>query len=61
VSVNPYKNPGIYGKEYIDAYKGREIYERPPHVFALADGAYRAMKRRAQDTCVVISGRWAGE
>uniref|UniRef100_A0A674DAP4 Myosin IG n=1 Tax=Salmo trutta TaxID=8032 RepID=A0A674DAP4_SALTR len=56
VSVNPYKQMDIYGKEAIDAYRGRELYENPPHLYAVADAAYKAMKRRAKDTCIVISG-----
>ncbi|KAG5264689.1 hypothetical protein AALO_G00256930 [Alosa alosa] len=56
VSVNPYKQMDIYGKEVIDAYRGRELYENPPHLYAVADAAYKAMKRRAKDTCIVISG-----
>ncbi|KAK7071524.1 Unconventional myosin-Id, partial [Halocaridina rubra] len=56
VSVNPYRTVTFYGKEYVSQYKGREIFERPPHVFAIADAAYKAMKRRGQDTCIVISG-----
>ncbi|XP_032094095.1 unconventional myosin-Ig-like [Thamnophis elegans] len=56
VSVNPYKPLSLYGKEAIEHYRGRELYERPPHLYAVADAAYKAMKRRAMDTCVVISG-----
>ena len=56
VSVNPYKDLQIYGPDYIDAYKGREMYERPPHIFAIAEAAYQTMKRSSADTCIVISG-----
>lgn len=56
VSMNPYKQTALYGKEVIEHYRGRELYERPPHLYAVADAAYKAMKRRAKDTCIVISG-----
>ncbi|XP_075444251.1 unconventional myosin-Ig isoform X3 [Ascaphus truei] len=56
VSVNPYRTMDLYGKEMIEHYRGRELYERPPHLYAIADAAYKAMKRRAKDTCIVISG-----
>ncbi|KAL8164684.1 UNVERIFIED_CONTAM: Unconventional myosin-Ig [Gekko kuhli] len=56
VSVNPYRQMELYGKDTIEQYRGRELYERPPHLYAVADAAYKAMKRRAKDTCIVISG-----
>ncbi|XP_029444060.1 unconventional myosin-Ig isoform X2 [Rhinatrema bivittatum] len=56
VSVNPYRLMDLYGKDMIEHYQGRELYERPPHLYAIADAAYKAMKRRAKDTCIVISG-----
>ncbi|XP_063159287.1 unconventional myosin-Ig [Candoia aspera] len=56
VSMNPYKQLELYGKDVIEHYRGRELYERPPHLYAVADAAYKAMKRRAMDTCIVISG-----
>uniref|UniRef100_A0AAX7SU27 Myosin IG n=1 Tax=Astatotilapia calliptera TaxID=8154 RepID=A0AAX7SU27_ASTCA len=56
VSVNPYRQMDIYGKDNIEAYRGRELYENPPHLYAVSDAAYKAMKRRAKDTCIVISG-----
>ncbi|KAM9647791.1 unconventional myosin-Ig isoform 3-T3 [Morphnus guianensis] len=58
VAVNPYRTLELYGPPAVERYRGRELYERPPHLFALADAAYKAMKRRAKDTCIVISGRW---
>ncbi|NWU72774.1 MYO1G protein, partial [Pterocles burchelli] len=56
VAVNPYRALALYGPPAVERYRGRELYERPPHIFALADAAYKAMKRRAKDTCIVISG-----
>lgn len=63
--MNPYQELPLYGPEAIAKYQGRELYERPPHLYAVANAAYRAMKRRSRDTCIVISGTcpmdWAQE
>lgn len=32
------------------------MYECQPHIYALAEAAYKLMKRQSQDTCIVISG-----
>ncbi|XP_018562187.1 myosin-IA isoform X2 [Anoplophora glabripennis] len=56
VSVNPYKTMNIYGQTYVDQYKGRELFENPPHIFAIADASHKVMKQQGRDTCIVISG-----
>jgi len=56
VSVNPYRSIPIYDDQYVQHYKNREMYERPPHIFAVADAAYKTMRRKGKDTCIVISG-----
>ena len=61
VSINPYRPMLIYGKDYVADYQGREMYEREPHIFALADAAYRSMRRTGRDSCIVISGEGEGK
>ncbi|KAK2588539.1 hypothetical protein KPH14_006318 [Odynerus spinipes] len=56
VSVNPYKSTNIYDASNINKYKGRELFENPPHIFAIADASHREMKQQGRDTCIVISG-----
>ena len=45
--VNPYKKLPIYSESLIEAFKGKKRHERPPHVFAIADAAYRSMLQGA--------------
>lgn len=56
VSVNPYKSLPIYSQDVISEYRSRNIYELPPHVYAIADDAYRSMRDHNLDQCVIISG-----
>ncbi|XP_030751648.1 unconventional myosin ID isoform X2 [Sitophilus oryzae] len=56
VSVNPYKTMNIYDQSYVEKYKGRELFENPPHIFAIADASHKVMKQQRKDTCIVISG-----
>lgn len=56
VSVNPYHELDIYNQEVIASYKNVNFYELPPHVYAVADAAYRSMKGENRDQCILISG-----
>lgn len=37
-------------------FSGRELFENPPHIFAIADAVHKEMKQQGRDTCIVISG-----
>eukprot|EP01091_Cochliopodium_minus_P000432 TRINITY_DN1040_c0_g1_i1.p1 TRINITY_DN1040_c0_g1~~TRINITY_DN1040_c0_g1_i1.p1 ORF type:complete len:1025 (+),score=324.78 TRINITY_DN1040_c0_g1_i1:24-3077(+) len=56
VAVNPYKELKIYDKNYIDQYKGRYMYQMPPHIYALAENAYRNLRQNKENQCILISG-----
>ncbi|TRY59149.1 hypothetical protein DNTS_032400 [Danionella cerebrum] len=45
IAVNPYfEIPKLYSPESIKQYQGRSLGTLPPHVYAIADKAYRDMK-----------------
>ncbi|XP_037543996.1 unconventional myosin-Ic [Nematolebias whitei] len=56
VSVNPYKELEIYSKQQMERYRGVSFYEISPHIYAISDNTYRAMKTERKDQCILISG-----
>lgn len=46
VSVNPYKNLDIYGPQHMAQYRGRELFEVQPHVYAIADACQRVLRQQ---------------
>lgn len=56
VSVNPFRDLGIYTDTVLDSYRGKNRLEVPPHVFAVAESAYYNMNAYKDNQCVIISG-----
>ncbi|XP_044296365.1 unconventional myosin-Ih [Varanus komodoensis] len=56
VSVNPYKELNIYTVKEMGQYKGVNFFELPPHIYAIADNAYRIMCTEYNDHFILISG-----
>lgn len=56
ISVNPFRDLGIYTDEVLQKYRGKNRLEVPPHVFAIAEGAYYNMNAYNENQCVIISG-----
>ncbi|XP_046982892.1 unconventional myosin-Ia [Schistocerca americana] len=56
VSVNPYKKLALYSPDVARAYLCHGPHQLPPHVYASAACAYRFLRDRHEDQCVVVSG-----
>ncbi|XP_045447182.1 myosin heavy chain 95F [Melitaea cinxia] len=57
LAVNPYEDiPDMYSSKTIKKYQGRSLGELPPHVFAIADKAFRDMKALKQSQSIIVSG-----
>ncbi|CAL8396071.1 unnamed protein product [Boreogadus saida] len=56
VAINPYDQLPVYGKEVIDAYSGQDMTDMEPHIFSVAEEAYRTMTREEENQSIVISG-----
>ncbi|KAJ3502138.1 hypothetical protein NLJ89_g9019 [Agrocybe chaxingu] len=56
ISVNPFRDLGIYTEETLEKYRGKNRLEVPPHVFSIAESAYYNMNAYHENQCVIISG-----
>eukprot|EP01090_Pellita_catalonica_P012524 TRINITY_DN2743_c0_g1_i1.p1 TRINITY_DN2743_c0_g1~~TRINITY_DN2743_c0_g1_i1.p1 ORF type:complete len:1470 (-),score=356.83 TRINITY_DN2743_c0_g1_i1:46-4158(-) len=56
VVVNPYKRLPIYTEEMINIYRGKKRNKVAPHIFAMADTAYRDMLQQSKNQSMLITG-----
>ncbi|KAM9496362.1 unconventional myosin-Vc [Clarias gariepinus] len=56
VAVNPYKQLHIYGDAVIRAYSGQNMGDLDPHIFAVAEEAYKQMARNSKNQSIIVSG-----
>ncbi|XP_063053874.1 unconventional myosin-Va-like [Engraulis encrasicolus] len=56
VAINPYESLPIYGCDMIAAYSGQNTGDMDPHIFAVAEEAYRQMSRDEKNQSIIVSG-----
>lgn len=56
ISVNPYQWLQIFGSEIINSYVGKARIELPPHIYGVAEQAYRTMVNEKENQCILITG-----
>ncbi|NXJ72641.1 MYO1A protein, partial [Rostratula benghalensis] len=56
ISVNPYRPLPIYSPETVQEYRNCNFFAVKPHIYAIADDAYRSLRDRDRDQCILITG-----
>nr|XP_019706884.1 myosin-17 isoform X3 [Elaeis guineensis] len=57
IAINPFQSlPHLYDTHMMEQYKGAAFGELSPHVFAVADVAYRAMINEGKSNSILVSG-----
>ncbi|GBL80058.1 Unconventional myosin-VI [Araneus ventricosus] len=57
IAVNPYfEIKNLYSSDTISRYQGKSLGVLPPHVFAIADKAFRDMRALKESQSIIVSG-----
>ncbi|XP_051659620.1 unconventional myosin-Vb isoform X2 [Manacus candei] len=56
VAINPYEELPIYEEDAIYAYSGQNMGDMDPHIFAVAEEAYKQMARDEKNQSIIVSG-----
>ncbi|KAK5159638.1 hypothetical protein LTR04_004956 [Oleoguttula sp. CCFEE 6159] len=56
VTVNPYCPLPIYTRDYINMYRGRSRDDTKPHIFAIADEAFRNLVEEGANQSILVTG-----
>ncbi|ESO90956.1 hypothetical protein LOTGIDRAFT_122399, partial [Lottia gigantea] len=56
VAINPYEQLDIYSNDIIHAYSGQDMGAMDPHIFAVAEEAFKQMSRFERNQSIIVSG-----
>ena len=56
VAINPYESLPIYDSDIINAYSGQNMGDMDPHIFAVAEEAYKQMARFVTSSILFLDG-----
>ncbi|XP_029697392.1 unconventional myosin-Va-like [Takifugu rubripes] len=56
VAINPYESLPVYGVDIINAYHSGDTRDMDPHIFAVAEEAYKQMDREGRNQSIIVSG-----
>ncbi len=54
--MNPYKKTNHYGAEVVNFFHTHQPFSVAPHIYALAEDAFRTMKETGVGQTIIISG-----
>ena len=55
--MNPFQRlPHLYDRHMMDQYRGHSLGELSPHVFAIAETSFEAMRRENASQSILVSG-----
>lgn len=56
--MNPFTPlPHLFGPHMMDQYRGADLGELSPHVYAIADAAYRQMRKEWKGQSILVGGQ----
>ncbi|XP_066141982.1 unconventional myosin-Ib isoform X1 [Euwallacea fornicatus] len=56
VSVNPYKKLALYSADLVETYLKRPPFQLPPHIYGVAESAYRWLNDKSENQCIIVTG-----
>lgn len=56
IALNPFERISLYSHDVVQAYSGKKRGDLEPHLFAIAEDAYRCMVTENRNQTIVVSG-----